>query len=39
MPFEYSDQNDDDDHMRLVMLGMVRGVLDMAAAMKEVVNA
>ena len=38
-PFEYSEQNDDADHMRLVTLGYIRGVLDFAKTMKEVLKA
>lgn len=38
-PYEYAEGNDDADHQRLVTLGYVRGVLDMAAALKEVLKA
>lgn len=37
-PFEYGDQDETADHFRLMTLGAVRGVLDMAEAMKEVLR-
>lgn len=39
IPFEYSQQSDDSDHLRLITLGYIRGVLDMADTMKEVLKA
>jgi hypothetical protein len=38
-PYEYSKQSDDNDHVRLLMIGYIRGVLDMAKTMKEVLKA
>lgn len=38
LPFEYNDQNDDSDHMRLVTIGFVRGVIELADALKEAVK-
>lgn len=38
-PWELSGQSDDMDNERLIMLGYIRGVLDMAKAMKEVLKA
>ena len=38
-PYEYGEQNEDADHCRLLTIGAVRGVLDMAEAMKEVLKA
>ena len=37
-PYEYGDQDESTDHLRLLTLGAVRGVLDMAEAMKEVLS-
>lgn len=37
-PFEYSDQDETADHSRLITIGAIRGVLDMAEAMKEVLK-
>ena len=37
-PYEYGDQDETDDHCRLMTIGAVRGVLDMAEAMKEVLK-
>ena len=37
-PYEYSDQDESVDHLRLMTIGEVRGVLDMAEAMKEVLS-
>lgn len=37
-PFEYGDQDETADHFRLMTLGAVRGALDMAEAMKEVLR-
>ena len=38
-PWALSGQSDDMDNERLIMLGYIRGVLDMAKAMKEVLKA
>ena len=38
-PWALSRQSDDTDNERLIMLGYIRGVLDMAKAMKEVLKA
>lgn len=38
IPYEYGDQDETADHCRLMTIGAVRGVLDMAAAMKEVLS-
>ena len=37
-PYEYGDQDETADHLRLLTLGAVRGVLDMTEAMKKVVS-
>lgn len=37
-PYEYGDQDESTDHLRLLTLGAVRGVLDMAEAMKGVLS-
>ncbi len=37
-PYEYGDQDETADHLRLLTLGAVRGVLDMAAAMKKALS-
>lgn len=37
-PYEYGDQDESADHLRLLTLGEVRGVLDMAEAMKKVLK-
>ena len=37
-PYEYGDQDESADHFRLMTLGAVRGVLDMAEAMKKVLS-
>lgn len=39
MPFEFADETDLEDHQRLVTLGYIRGVLDFAKTMKEVLKA
>lgn len=39
MPWECADSKDEYDHLRLVTSGYIRGVLDMANAMKEVLKA
>lgn len=39
IPYEYGDQDENADHYRLMTIGAVRGVLDMAEAMKEVLKA
>lgn len=38
IPYEYGDQDETTDHLRLLTLGTVRGVLDMAAAMKKALS-
>ena len=38
-PYEIADQSEDADHIRLITLGYIRGVLDMADTMKEVLKA
>ena len=38
IPCEYGDQDESADHLRLMTIGEVRGVLDMAEAMKEVLK-
>lgn len=38
IPYEYGDQDESTDHLRLLTIGTVRGVLDMAEAMKEVLS-
>ena len=38
-PWALSGQSDDMDNERLIMLGYIRGVLDMAKTMKEVLKA
>lgn len=38
-PYEYSEQSDDADHQRLLVIGYIHGVLDMAKVMKEVLKA
>lgn len=37
-PYEYGDQDESTDHLRLLTIGAVRGVLDMAEAMKKVLS-
>lgn len=37
-PYEYGDQDETADHCRLITIGAVRGVLDMAEAMKKVLS-
>lgn len=37
-PYEYGDQDETADHCRLLTIGAVRGVLDMAEAMKKVLS-
>lgn len=37
-PYEYGDQDENADHFRLLTLGEVCGVLDMAEAMKKVLS-
>ena len=37
-PYEYGDQDESADHVRLMTLGAVSGVLDMAEAMKKVLG-
>jgi hypothetical protein len=38
IPYEYGDQDESADHLRLLTIGAVRGVLDMAEAMKKVLK-
>ena len=38
-PYEYCDEDNNQDHMRLISLGFVQGVIAMADAMKEVLKA
>ena len=37
-PYEYGDQDESTDHLRLLTLGEVRGVLEMTEAMKKVLS-
>lgn len=37
-PYGYGDQDETADHFRLMALGAVRGVLDMAAAIKKALS-
>lgn len=37
-PYEYAEQSDDADHTRLLVIGYIQGVLDMAKTMKEVLE-
>jgi hypothetical protein len=39
VPWEMYEQNDDSDHQRIITLGYIRGVLDMAQTMKEVLKS
>lgn len=39
LPFEYADEGNDADHQRILTIGIVRGILDMAKAMREVLDA
>ena len=39
VPYEMYEANDDADHQRLITMGYVRGVLDMAQVMKEVLKS
>ncbi len=39
VPYEMYEANDDADHQRLITMGYVRGVQDMAQVMKEVLKA
>lgn len=39
LPFEYSDESNDADHQRILTIGIIRGILDMAKAMREVLDA
>ena len=38
-PYMDAERTDNDDNRRILMLGEIRGVLDMAKAMKEVLKA
>lgn len=37
--YEFSDANDQDDHVRISTLGGIRGVCDLANVLKEVLKA
>jgi len=37
-PFEYAEQTDNADHQRLLILGYIRGVLDLANIMKGILK-
>ena len=37
-PFEYSEETDDADHQRLITLGYVKGAMDFANRLKEVLK-
>lgn len=37
-PYDYSEQTDDADHQRILTLGVISGILEMAKAMKEVLK-
>ena len=39
VPWEMHEADDNADHQRLITMGYVRGVLDMAEAMKEVLKS
>lgn len=39
VPFEMYEANGEADHQRLITMGYVRGVLDMAQVMKEVLRS
>lgn len=39
LPFEYSDECNDADHQRILTVGIIRGILDMSKAMREVLDA
>lgn len=38
-PYEWAEQNDCADHQRILTIGYVRGVIDMAKELKEVLKA
>lgn len=38
-PYEYAEDSKDGDHVRLMTLGYIRGVLDFAGCMKEVLKS
>lgn len=38
-PYEWSEQSDCADHQRILTIGYVRGVIDMAKELKEVLKA
>lgn len=38
LPFEYSEGTDDADHQRLITLGYVKGAIDFANRLKEVLK-
>lgn len=37
-PFDYCSEKPEEDHMRLVTIGEIAGVIEMAKAMKKVLN-
>ncbi len=37
--YEFVDETPVDDHMRIAMLGEIRGICELANALKEVLNA
>ena len=37
--YEFVDETDNDDHVRIATLGAIRGVCDLAHALKEVLKA
>lgn len=36
--YEYADETSNDDHMRIATLGEIRGIFDLANALKEVLK-
>lgn len=38
-PYDYSEQTDDADHQRILTIGVISGILEMAKAMKEVLKS
>lgn len=39
LPFEYADECNDADHQRILTIGIIRGILDMAKVMRQVIDA
>lgn len=37
--YEYADETSNDDHMRIATLGEIRGICDLANALKEALKA